>query len=238
LTATQVALLARFRDLLLEWNGRFNLTGLDDPVLVEQRLLGDALLMLPAVDGGIAASGVKQPRLIDIGSGGGLPAIPLAICRPELSVTMVEATAKKVGFLRAVMAELSLRQTAAIHSRAEDAARDLDHRAAYEIVTARAVASLPALIELSMPFLRPNGLALFPKGRDIEEELRAGTIAAAEIGAKIGSTHRLAGSETRLVIVRKQRPTPERFPRRAGLPAREPLGGLQRTRAATGGEPQ
>jgi 16S rRNA (guanine527-N7)-methyltransferase len=224
LSSAQTANLLRYRDLLLDWNARFNLTAVTAPEGIERRLLHDALRMLPAIDEAVADSGEAAPRLVDIGSGGGVPALPIAICRPTLSVTMVEATGKKVRFLSEAIAELGLRNAAAIHARAEDIARELDHRAAYEVATARAVSSLPALIELAMPLLRPRGVALFPKGVDLADELRAGERAAREVGAEIASADELPGGETRLVVVRKRRPTPERYPRRAGIPAREPLG--------------
>ncbi len=234
LSRNQADDLLRYRDLLLDWNTRFNLTAITDPAAVEQRLLLDALRMLPAIDDAIAASGEAKPRLADIGSGGGIPALPIAICRPVLAVTMIEATGKKTGFLRAAIDDLGLRNAAALHGRAEDIARELDHRAAYEVVTARAVSSLPALIELAMPLLRPRGFGIFPKGLDLDDELRAGETAAREIGAEIVSANVLPGGDTRLVVVRKRRPTPERFPRRAGIPAREPLGGVA---GRSGGSP-
>lgn len=224
LSREQAADLLRYRDLLLDWNTRFNLTAITDPAAMEQRLLLDSLRMLSAIDEAVDASGERAPRLVDIGSGGGIPALPIAICRPGLAVTMVEATGKKVGFLLAAINELGLRNAAAIHGRAEEIGRELDHRAAYEVATARAVSSLPALIELTMPLLRPHGVAIFPKGLDLHDELRAGEAAAREVGAEIVSADALPGGETRLVVARKRRPTPERFPRRAGIPAREPLG--------------
>lgn len=224
LSREQAVALLRYRDLLLDWNTRFNLTAIANPAAVEQRLLLDALRMLPALDEAVAESGEAAPRLVDIGSGGGIPALPIAICRPNLAVTMVEATGKKVGFLTAAIDELGLRKAAAIHARAEDIARELGHRAAYEVATARAVSSLPALIELTMPLLRPHGVAIFPKGLDLDDELRAGEAAGREVGAEIVSAGELPGGGTRLVVVRKRRPTPERFPRRSGIPAREPLG--------------
>lgn len=225
LSPEQITGLLCYRDLLLDWNSRFNLTAIADPQGVERRLLLDALRMLPAIDAAVADSGESAPRLVDIGSGGGIPALPIAICRPALDVTMVEATGKKARFLTAAIAELGLRNASALHGRAEEVARELDHRAAYEIATARAVSSLSALIELTMPLLRPRGVGLFPKGLEIDDELRAAEVAAREVGAEIESADELPGGETRLVVVRKRRPTPERFPRRAGIPAREPLGG-------------
>jgi 16S rRNA (guanine527-N7)-methyltransferase len=234
----QIRALSRFRDLLLAWNERFNLTAVREAAAVERRLLLDALRMLPALDAAVAGAGVAVPRVVDIGSGGGLPAVPIAICRPGVRVTMVEATGKKVAFLREAVRDLGLANATAIHARAEEIARDLDHRAAYEIATARAVASLPALVELTMPLLRPRGVALLPKGLDLDDEIRAGEAAAREVGAEIRSAEVLPGGESRLVVVRKLRPTPERFPRRAGMPAREPLGGGVRSGASPGGRPR
>lgn len=213
-----------FRDLLLEWNERFNLTAIREPDAVDRVLLLDALRMLPALDAAASESGLRQPSLIDIGSGGGLPAIPLAICRPTLDVTMVEATGKKVGFLREVIDTIDLGNARAIHARAEELARSNDERERYDLASARAVASLPALVELVAPFLRVGGIALFPKGLAIAGELPAARFACREVGCELVGAVPLAGGETMLVTIRKTSETPNRYPRRPGLPARQPLG--------------
>ena len=149
--------------------------------------------------------------------------------RPDLDITLIEATGKKVAFLDACIAELGLRRITTIHGRAEDFARDPAFREKFDIVTARAVASLPALLELGLPFLHLGGRALFPKGLDIATELAAADAAAPLVGGQIVASRVLPGSQTTLVAVAKVSTTPRKYPRRAGIPAREPLGHLDRS---------
>ncbi|MBA3415620.1 MAG: 16S rRNA (guanine(527)-N(7))-methyltransferase RsmG [Chloroflexia bacterium] len=238
LTAQQLDRFDRYRDLLRHWNTRFNLTAVTEPEVIERRLFLDAVRLLPILDRlapRFPDSERRSPRLVDIGSGAGLPGLPIAICRPELAITLVEATGKKVTFLDAVALELELPNVRSIHARAEALGREPAHRGAYDFATARAVAALPALLELSMPLLREGGVALFPKGLDIAGEVAAGRAAAPLVGAALIGDDILPGGETRLVAARKTAPTPSRFPRRAGIPQREPLGGRPPPeRSATG----
>lgn len=233
-TTEQRRLLIAYRDLLRRWNTRFNLTAITDPGEVDRRLVGDALAMLPALDEAIATLPPLDgpPCLIDVGTGAGFPGMVLAIARPELNVTLVDATRKKVGFLEAVVIELGLANVRALHARAEELGHNPDHRERYDIATARAVASIPALLELCIPLLRVGGRALFPKGSDIEQELAEGDIAASMVGAKIVATEYVAvpgvPSATRLVFAVKVKSTPSPFPRRSGIPAKEPLGRVSR----------
>lgn len=228
LSEAQWQQLASFRDLLLGWNERVNLTAIDDPADVERLLFLDALRMVPAIRE--AASRVEsRPRLIDIGAGAGFPGLPLAIAMPEIDVTLLDATAKKVNFMREVVGAIGLENAHPLHGRSEDIGHDRNHRERYDFATARAVASLPALAELAMPLIHRGGRAFFPKSADIEEELSEGNRAAAILGARISATpflpHVQNEKVTRLVIMDKiALTTPSRFPRRAGLPAREPLG--------------
>jgi 16S rRNA (guanine527-N7)-methyltransferase len=221
-----VALLGRYRDLLLESISRFNLTAIRDPVEVERRLFLDALAMIPTIWDFLTdrphTSG--HPRLIDVGSGAGFPGLVLKIAIPELGVTLIEATGKKVRFLEQVIAELSLQSVRAIHGRAEDLGQDSRYRERFDLATARAVAALPTLLELVTPFLDVGGEGFLPKGTQLDEELRAGRRAAAKLGAEIISTPLNARSDSRLVIVRKTSLTPKRYPRRSGLPNQSPLG--------------
>lgn len=216
----------RYRDLLIERNAQFNLTAIRDPVEVERRLFLDALAMLPAIDAFVHG---KQPcaasvRLIDVGSGAGFPGLPLKIARPELDVTLLDATRKKVGFLEDVIAALGLPSIRALHGRAEDLGHDTAFRERFDMATARAVAALPTLLELTVPFLDVGGRAFLPKGLDIAEELRSGGRAACKLGAEIVSADIAPTGESRLVIVEKQRLTAPLYPRRAGLPNQSPLG--------------
>ncbi len=232
----QLACFDRYRDLLLQWNDRFNLTAVTDPDAIEQRLFLDAVRLLPALDRfalTIVPSGGRSIRVVDIGAGAGFPGLPIAICRPDFTVTLVEATGKKVTFLDTVAAELDLPNVRAIHARAEEIGRESAHRGAYDLATARAVASLPALLELSMPLLRVGGVALFPKGQELSEELAGARRAAPLVGAALLADDPLPGGETCLIVARKEAVTPARYPRRSGIPAREPLGMFRpRQRAA------
>jgi 16S rRNA (guanine527-N7)-methyltransferase len=217
----------RYRDLLLRRNAEFNLTAIRDAVGVERKLFLDALAIAPALDRALLRSprhGEDRIRLIDVGAGAGFPGLPLKIARPELDLTLIDATAKKVAFQINVIADLRLNDARAIHGRAEDLGRERAFRERYDIATARAVANLPVLLEFIVPFLKVGGTALLPKGLEIDEELQCGRRAAAVLGAKIVSADILPVRGTRLVIVAKVRPTPTAYPRRTGIPSRSPLG--------------
>ena len=224
LTDTQREQLRRYRDLLLERNARINLTAIRDPEGVDRRLIAESLRLLPA----LAAVTAPGDEAIDIGTGGGIPGMPLAIARPDLGWTLVDATAKKVAFLQDVVNELTLPNVVLYHGRVEELAHEPHLRARYTVLTARAVSSLPALLELGLPMVRTGGTLLLPKGPDIADELSAARQAAGMLGGRIVSHDPLpdAGTdvETTLVVVSKERESPDAYPRRAGVPSRSPLG--------------
>jgi 16S rRNA (guanine527-N7)-methyltransferase len=227
LDAQALARFTRYRDLLLQRNAEQNLTAIRDVEGIERKLFLDALAMIPALDRALdrAPRPIGGPRrLIDVGAGAGFPGIPVKIARPDLDLTLVDATAKKVAFLNEVIADLGLGDTRAVHGRAEELGQDQAFRERYDVVTARAVASLPVLLEYVVPMLHVGGTALLPKGLEIDEELRRGQRAAAALGAEIVSADPLAVAGTRLVVAVKVNPTPATYPRRTGIPSRSPLG--------------
>jgi 16S rRNA (guanine527-N7)-methyltransferase len=226
LDSRAVARLVRYRELLVARNQQVNLTAIRDPDEIERRLFLDALAMLPALDAFVSQlTPREQPfRLIDVGSGGGFPGLALKIARPDLDVTLVDATAKKVAFLNDVIADLDLPGAQAVHGRAEELGHDANYRERFDLATARAVATLPVLFEYVIPFLRVPGAAFLPKGLAIDEELRAGRRAARALGATVLSADPLPVASTRLVIAHKTAPTPATYPRRTGVPSRAPLG--------------
>lgn len=230
---TQRDQLRRYRDLLLERNARTNLTAIRDPDGVDQRLIAESLRLAPALDAATATG----DEAIDIGTGGGIPGMPLAIARPDLRWTLVDATAKKVAFLQDVVNELTLPNVVLYHGRIEELAHEPHLRGRYSVLTARAVSSLPALLELGLPMIRIGGTLLLPKGPDIADEIAAARQAAGMLGGRIVSHDPLpdAGTdvETTLVVVSKEHETPGTYPRRAGVPARSPLG-MPRREKATG----
>lgn len=211
----------RYVALLLEANARMNLTRVVEPDAVARLHLLDSVAALPILDG------LAPRRALDLGSGGGVPGIVLAIARPEVRWTLLDSVGRKVGVLRTFVAALGLTSVDAAADRAELLARDADHRAAYDLVTARACAALPVLVEYALPFLRVGGSLLAWKGPVGDDELRAGAIAAESLGGhppEVRPTGVSALGEHRFVIVRKVRATPSRYPRRPGEPSRRPLG--------------
>lgn len=166
-------------------------------------------------------------RVLDLGTGAGFPALPLAIVRPELRLIPMDATAKKIAFVTRAAAALDLSNVTPLTARAETLGRDPAHREGYDRVVTRAVASLPALAELALPLLREGGVLVAQKGPISTEELEAGRLAAAEVGGEVRAVDAFAlpvlGEARTLVVVGKVGPTPGRYPRREGVPARKPL---------------
>ena len=169
-------------------------------------------------------------RLADVGSGGGLPGLPIKLVAPRMRVTLIEATAKKARFLRRAVETMSLDGVAVINERAEEVGRAEEHREAYDITTARAVARLAVVAEYCVPLLRAGGHAIFMKGKLDQEDLSEGERAAEKLGAEVSETRQVPrlpeiGEKHRaLVIVRKVGETPNIYPRSVGIPAKRPLG--------------
>lgn len=205
-----------YRDLLLAANARFNLTRITDPAEVEVRLLADSLSLLPFVSEGTS-------RLLDIGSGGGVPGLALAIARPDLRITLLDATAKKVNFLAETADALGLERVTAIQGRAEELARDRRYRERYDAVTARAVARLATLAELAIPFLSSGGRAILPKGAAAAEELAEARYAIGLLGGRARPLVETTIEGTTIVIIDKRKPTPQAYPRTTGTPNKHPL---------------
>lgn len=163
--------------------------------------------------------------MIDVGSGAGLPGIPVAIARPDLRITLLEAEKRKGAFLEMAVSELSL-PVAVLIARAEDAAHDPAVRERFDVVTARAVAPLQTLLELTLPFVRVGGRGVFLKGRAAEGEMERAARARDVVGggeAQVMASALFGGERRRVVVVPKVRPTPPKYPRRAGVPMRDPL---------------
>ena len=172
----------------------------------------------------------RARRLADVGSGGGLPGIPIKIMRPDLATTLVESTSKKIGFLQHAVDGLALKGVEVAHTRVEDLGRTQAHRGAYDVVTCRAVARLSVVAEYCVPLLETGGCAIAMKGRLEPEEFAEGNRAVDALGAKVAATTKVptlpeVGEKARqLVILEKIRETPARYPRRPGIVTKRPLG--------------
>jgi 16S rRNA (guanine527-N7)-methyltransferase len=228
LDAGQLAAFARYRDLLLDWNRRVNLTSITEPEDVETRHFLDSLTSAAPLLARWGVAGAQSPlRCIDVGSGGGFPGVPLKVALPRLQVTLLESTGKKADFLDALVAALALDRVAVIAERAETLAHAPAHREAYDVAFARALGPLPVLLELTLPFLRVGGLVVAARRGDVPAELGAASYAREALGGGLVEVVPVTvpplDDGRVLVVVEKARPTPAAYPRRPGMPAKRPL---------------
>ena len=221
LTAEQIGQFSVYHEMLLDWNTRMNLTALTAPEDVAVKHIIDSLTAYDAA----RFDGART--LIDVGTGAGLPGIPLAVYAPQLTVTLLDSLNKRVRFLTEVTAAMGLQNVRCIHARAEEAARTAEHRAAYDIVVSRAVARLPVLLEYTLPFVRVGGTLLALKGRAYAEEQKEARRAAEVLGGgRISArpVHLPGLDDVRAILtVTKERQTPAAYPRGGGAPTRRPL---------------
>jgi 16S rRNA (guanine527-N7)-methyltransferase len=223
LEPSQLDLLSAYADLLASYE-HANVIGIRDPARIITEHLSDSLSCLLIKD-------LWSSRLaIDIGAGGGLPGLPLAISYPALRVTLLEATEKKVRFLNYVRENLGLQNLEIIQGRVEDKGKREACREAFDFAVARALAELPVVVEYCAPLVRVGGQILAMKGRLPEEELSRGLVAARELGVEVREVREvqyraeLPQKERRLVVFDKLYATPGKFPRRVGLAKKRPLG--------------
>ncbi|MGA8534443.1 MAG: 16S rRNA (guanine(527)-N(7))-methyltransferase RsmG [Candidatus Tumulicola sp.] len=204
-----VAALARYGELILDANRAFNLTGAKTAHELTAHI-ADSLTVVPFV----------TDPMVDVGSGAGLPAIPVALAA-GVSITLIEATRKKAHFLQRALDALEIAGEV-VAERAEVAARHERLRDAFACGTARAVSSAPTVAELLLPFIEPGGIAILQRGTMDQAERSALADAALMLGAQAGNEHTLEG-DRRIILVLKTGPTPMRFPRRTGIPEKRPL---------------
>ncbi len=221
LTRRQTQALGWYAAELVAWNQRFNLTAITEPVEIESKHFLDSLSCLLAMRERLG------DRVIDVGTGAGFPGLPLKIVCPQLHMTLVEATGKKLDFCRHVVEGLGLERVDLVHGRAEEIGHRSEHRQAYDWGLARAVAPMPVLVEYMLPLLRMGGRAVAQKGESGPAEAHAAEAALRVLG---GRTHQVIRVELPgvaelrfLVVVEKVAATPPEYPRRAGLPTKRPL---------------
>jgi 16S rRNA (guanine527-N7)-methyltransferase len=209
---------------LVNWNQRFNLTAITDREGVLVRHFLDSLSCLKALPQADLAAGA---RVIDVGTGAGFPGLPLKIICPAMRLTLLEATGKKVTYLEHVVDALGLAGVEVIHGRAEELGRDATHRERYDWALARAVADMPALAEYLLPLVRVGGAVLAQKGEGAAAEVHKADAAIVTLGGRVRQLVpvELRGlAETRyLVVMDKVASTPEKYPRRPGMPQKRPL---------------
>lgn len=216
--------LARYHALLVEANQTTNLTRIVDERDAVVKHYLDALLFLRLVPADWHA---RPLRVIDVGAGAGIPGIPLLIMRPHWRGVLLDSVGKKVQFMNAALEALGLAGSMAMHGRAEDLARDGTHRDGYDLSVARAVAALPELLELCLPFVKPGGYLLVSKGAKGPEELASAGKALKALHGRLESQEHVVlpdeAGERFLYVINKHDRTPREYPRKAGIPHRKPL---------------
>lgn len=223
LTDHQLDQFAEYYQQLVATNKHVNLTAITDEQEVYLKHFYDSLT------GAFVFSQLKEPlSLCDIGAGAGFPSLPLKIAFPQLKVTIVDSLNKRINFLQDLVAKLGLDDVTLIHARAEEFANaKSSHREQFDVVTARAVANLTVLSELCLPAARVGGYFLAYKGRNGQEEVAAAKGAITKLGGQLEQSAELTlpgGDDDRqLIVIKKVKATPKRYPRRPGVPAKKPL---------------
>ena len=223
LSVAQLEGFRRYYRWLIRWNDRVNLTTVTEWEAVQTRHFLDSLSIVEAVPDGTLESG----RFVDVGTGAGLPGIPLKIVFADARVTLVDATAKKVNLLNKLVRELGLDGMEAIHGRAETLGHSGGLRESFDLVVARAVAPMPVLAELTLPFCRVGGMVVVHKTDRAEAEILSAGYAIEVMGGElkrtVGATWEGPDSGRKLIVVEKVNPTPANYPRRPGMPSKRPL---------------
>ena len=221
LTDRQKEQYERYFELLVEWNEKINLTAITEKDEVYLKHFYDSIA--PILQGLIE----NQPiRLLDIGAGAGFPSLPMKILFPELDVTIIDSLNKRINFLHLLAEELGLSGVHFYHGRAEDFAQDKAFRAQFDIVTARAVARMQVLSELTIPYLKVGGRLLALKASNAPEELEEAKNALNLLFSKVGDNlqYELPNGDPRYItLVEKKKETPNKYPRKAGMPNKRPL---------------
>jgi 16S rRNA (guanine527-N7)-methyltransferase len=224
LTAHQLDQFQTYYEHLVDWNRRVNLTAITNYEEVQVKHFVDSLTIVLALEGPAWVNG--SFALLDIGTGAGMPGIPLKIVHPEARLVLLDSVAKKTAFLQHIVKELGLAETEIITERAEGIAHLPDYRERFDLVVCRAVSQLTTVAELTLPFCRIGGLAVVPKKAGIERELSDATQAIDTLGGKLRTVREVTikGLEQHLLVVlEKTSMTPPAYPRRAGIPAKRPL---------------
>lgn len=221
LTETQNQQFLRFYELLVERNKVMNLTGITEYEEVNEKHFVDSLSIVKIIE-------IKKVEtIIDVGTGAGFPGIPLKIMFPHLKVTLLDSLNKRVKFLDEVIEELGLSHIKSLHGRAEDFARDKGYRESFDLCVSRAVANLSTLSEYCLPYIRIGGIFVSYKSGQIEEEIKQSKKAIKSLGGHLQEVIKFELPQTDIkrsfVKIKKGAGTSKKYPRKAGLPSKEPL---------------
>ena len=208
-----------YMNLLVEWNKKINLTAITEEKDIILKHFVDSLTVLKYIK--------EDKSIVDVGTGAGFPGIPLAIMNDSLKITLVDSLNKRINFLNEVCNKINLKNTKAIHARAEEFGQDNNYRESYDVAISRAVANLTVLAEYLLPLVKVGGKIICMKGPDIEEELKQAGSAIDILGGKIEKCDDFCLPKSdisrNIIIINKIKETPKKYPRKAGTPAKTPL---------------
>lgn len=209
--------LLKYMNLLVEWNEKMNLTAITEPNEIIVKHFVDSLSINKFIKNGI--------KLVDVGTGAGFPGIPIAICREDVEVVLIDSLNKRVNFLNEIINNIKLNNTKTIHGRAEDCGRNVELREMFDVATSRAVAPLNVLVEYLLPFVKIGGVCICMKGPNIKEELENAKKSIKIMGGIIEKIEKIEinNMERNILIIRKEQNTPKMYPRKAGIPSKNPI---------------
>lgn len=209
----------KYMNLLLEWNEKVNLTAITEPEEVILKHFVDSLTISKYIE--------KGSKLVDMGTGAGFPGIPLKILREDIEITLADSLNKRINFLNEVIKELNLKNIQTVHTRAEEFGKNKKYRESFDIATSRAVANLSTLSEYLIPLVKSTGKVICMKGSEIKEEVEMARKAIEILGGKIEQeeSFNLPNSDMKrnVIIIKKVKNTPAKYPRKPGMPAKEPI---------------
>lgn len=219
ITESQLEQFYLYMKILQKWNENINLTAILEDGDILQKHFIDSLTILPYIN--------NEDNVIDVGTGAGFPGIPIKIVKEDIKVTLLDSLNKRVKFLHEVIDNLALSNIDTIHNRAEDAGRNLDLREKFDIAVSRAVAPLNVLVEYLMPLVKKGGQCICMKGNNIEEELANSKKAVHILGGKLEKIDELylpqSDIKRNIIIIRKIEDTSSKYPRKAGVPSKNPI---------------
>ena len=219
LNEKQIEKYYEYMNLLLEWNEKINLTAITEQNDIILKHFVDSMTVLEYLG--------NAKDIIDVGTGAGFPGIPIAIVNDDKNIVLMDSLNKRIKFLDDVIKKIPLKNVKAIHSRAEDLGRNSMHRQRYDVAISRAVANLATLVEYMIPLVKIGGVCICMKGQEVTEEIKNSEIAIELLGGEIETVDEfcLPGTDMKrnIIIIRKVKNTSSKYPRKAGIPSKEPL---------------